>query len=45
MNGLIAQIEKGKPSSRKFLETSIFALFVMVLSLVCQLSCFQVSLS
>lgn len=45
MNKLIELIENGNHSLRKSLETSIFVLFVMDLSLVCQSSFSHLSLS
>ena len=45
MHKLIELIEKGKPFFEKSLETSIFVLFVMDLSLVCQSSFSHLSLS
>ena len=45
MHKLIELIEKGKPFFEKISETSIFVLFVMDLSLVCQSSFSHLSLS
>lgn len=45
MNGLIAQIEKGKPFFEKISRNIYLRAIVMVSSLECQSSCFQVSLS